>query len=218
METTDPSEDQLPETGGSAVFEESGAGPMCVCTRTGPTGWVYTRKQAGLGVRGVGRWGARRFDLEALAACGNKPAAETDAVSGSEAAAGTAEAIYNTVTGELLFDIGAGVSVVGIESIGNVLPANIDNASLFGTPAQLNTDTIAFFNAAGLPLGEDSVGMVLVPGLTQADLGFSYTPIGGPSTIIDVTIIPEPGSLALLGLGGLLMLRRSSAQVARRRR
>ena len=33
-----------------------------------------------------------------------------------------------------------------------------------------------------------------------------------------VEVVPEPGSLALLGLGGLLMLRRSSAQVARRRR
>jgi hypothetical protein len=31
-------------------------------------------------------------------------------------------------------------------------------------------------------------------------------------------VVPEPGSLALLGLGGLLMLRRNSAQVARRRR
>ena len=32
------------------------------------------------------------------------------------------------------------------------------------------------------------------------------------------TLVPEPTSLALLGLGGLLVLRRRSAQVTRRRR
>ncbi|MHC4620835.1 MAG: PEP-CTERM sorting domain-containing protein [Planctomycetota bacterium] len=36
---------------------------------------------------------------------------------------------------------------------------------------------------------------------------YSPYPVGGPTTLT-VTIVPEPGTLALLGLGGLLLLRR----------
>ena len=42
-----------------------------MCTRTGATGWVYTRKAAGLAVTGSVTWDGRRFDLAALAACGS---------------------------------------------------------------------------------------------------------------------------------------------------
>ncbi|MEM6853830.1 MAG: PEP-CTERM sorting domain-containing protein [Planctomycetota bacterium] len=47
----------------------------------------------------------------------------------------------------------------------------------------------------------------------------SSTTIGANGTAsAALTAVPEPTSLALLGLGGLLVLRRSSAQAARRRR
>jgi hypothetical protein len=60
-----------PEIFVDAVLDESGATPMFVCTRTGPTGWVYTRKLSGVAVTGVVRWARQEFDLGALAACGS---------------------------------------------------------------------------------------------------------------------------------------------------
>ncbi|MCA9691504.1 MAG: DUF2804 domain-containing protein [Nannocystaceae bacterium] len=45
--------------------------PMCICTRTGATGWTYTRKAAGAPARGVVRWEGRDYELEALGACGS---------------------------------------------------------------------------------------------------------------------------------------------------
>jgi hypothetical protein len=143
---------------------------------------------------------------------GISSAASEIAMSGVEnAAPGSAAAIYNDSTGELIFDVGSGIGVVGLQAIGNVLVGNIDNGSIFGAPVQLDANTIAFFNAGGLPVGEDSLGLVLTAGLTQGDLGFSYTPVGGTTTVVDVTIVPEPTSLALLGFGGLFMIRRRRA-------
>ncbi len=48
-----------------------GAEPMRVCTRTGPTGWVFTRKSAGLPIEGRVRWEGGTVALADIGACGN---------------------------------------------------------------------------------------------------------------------------------------------------
>ena len=118
---------------------------------------------------------------------------------GQDAAVGTAEALYNVATGELSFDIGARVAVVGIGSA-VMYPGAVNEGSIFGAPIQSNATTLAYFDTGGLPVGEDSVGLVLPPGLTAADMTFSYTPTSGPTQKVDVTIVPEPSTLAMLGV------------------
>jgi len=124
---------------------------------------------------------------------------------GPDAAAGTAEALYYQATGELAFDIGTGVGVVGIMADG-MMHGAVNEGSIFGTPGQNGNNILAYFNTAGLPTGEDSVGIVLPSGLTEADLSFSYTPVGGATTVVPVTIIPvpEPSTIAMLMVVGLI--------------
>ena len=116
--------------------------------------------------------------------------------------AGTAEALYNVATGELFFDVGTGVGIVGIGSA----ELYVDNIDPFFTtlPLQINGTSLAFFNSSGLPTGEDSVGLMLPAGLAQEDMTFSYTPIGSGTITASVTmIVPEPSTItmAVLGLG-----------------
>ena len=118
---------------------------------------------------------------------------------GPDAAAGTAEALYDPATGELSFDVGSGVAVVGIGSA-VMYPGAVDATSIFGAPIQSTNTTLAYFDTGGLPVGEDSVGLVLPPGLTQEQLTFSYTPTSGPTQKVDVTIVPEPSTFAMLGV------------------
>ena len=128
---------------------------------------------------------------------------------GPDAADGTAEALYDPATGELFFDIGSGVAVVGIGSA-VMYPGNVNEGSIFGAPIQSNATTLAYFDTGGLPTGEDSIGLVLPPGLGQEDLTFSYTPTSGPTQKVDVTMVPEPSSILLLAAGaaGLALWRR----------
>ena len=125
----------------------------------------------------------------------------------ADAAAGTAEALYNAATGELFFDIGEGIGVVGIGSA-VMHHGAVNNGSIFGTPVQNGGGTLAFFSAGSLPTGEDSIGLVLPAGLTQGDINFSYTPVGSPTVNVPVFMIPipEPSTLALLGVLGAIGL------------
>lgn len=74
----------------------------------------------------------------------------------------------------------------------------------------------AGFGYSGATHDPAFIGVLLETGLTQQDLQAIFTqtswaaPAGGDSGSFDVTAInvPEPGSLALLGLGGLALLRR----------
>jgi len=58
-----------------------------------------------------------------------------------------------------------------------------------------------------------SVGPVLPVGLTEGDISFSYTPIGGQTTVVPVTVVPEPSTIAMLlvlGFIGICWRRRSA--------
>jgi len=124
---------------------------------------------------------------------------------GPDAAAGTAEALYDPATGELFFDIGTGVGVVGLMADG-MKHGEVDAGSIFGAPGQNSGNILAYFNTSGLPTGEASVGMVLPAGLAQDAISFSYTPVGGATTVVPVTMIavPEPSTIAMLVIVGLV--------------
>ena len=124
---------------------------------------------------------------------------------GVDAAAGTAEALYDPATGELFFDIGTGVGVVGLMADG-MKHGEVDAGSIFGAPGQNSGNILAYFNTSGLPTGEASVGMVLPAGLAQDAISFSYTPVGGATTVVPVTMIavPEPSTIAMLVIVGLV--------------
>jgi len=122
---------------------------------------------------------------------------------GQDAADGTAEALYNAATGELLFDVGSGIGVIGLTTPG-MIHGNVNSGSIFGNPGQNAGNVLAYFNTSGLAVGEDSVGMVLPTGLTADAISFSYTPIGAGTVNAPVTmlgpVVPEPSTLAMLGV------------------
>jgi hypothetical protein len=127
-----------------------------------------------------------------------------------------ASATYDATTGELTFNIFGDVQLVGVQSNGNfdtgVTPGSL---SLFGgavdaDPLQFDEDSIAFFFGAGQAFDQGSVniGAVLAAGLSESDLTFEYTPVGGTTTQGSVVVVPEPGSITLLGIAGLALVRR----------
>ena len=125
-----------------------------------------------------------------------------------------AEALYDPATGELFFDVGDNIGVVGIQAPdGSINTSSVQN--FFGLAPGLNDGTqLAYVDFAGMPTGENCVGVILPTGLTAANFGFSYTQIGGetisaPVFIIDSgTVIPEPGTVTLLtsGIAGFVLL------------
>ena len=122
----------------------------------------------------------------------------------NDAAAGTAEAIYNALTGELSFDVGEGIGVIGVQAEG-MKHGDVDSGSPLGTPGQNAGNVLAYFSASGLAGGLSNVGAVLPPGLTADEIAFGYTPLGGATTSAAVTVIvPEPSTVAMLLVVGLI--------------
>ncbi|HNQ90703.1 MAG TPA: hypothetical protein PKM73_18975 [Verrucomicrobiota bacterium] len=81
------------------------------------------------------------------------------------AGSGQAEATSNTQTGELIFEVSAGVGVIGIEARGHWAITHAADGPFFGKAAtQSDGKVLACFDASGLPVGEDRVGLSLPVG------------------------------------------------------
>ena len=104
-----------------------------------------------------------------------------------------------------------------VESTDAFIPNSANNI-LAGTSASTE-NTISGSNPfAPLAAGSYSLGNVMAPGLTEAeyfsaivtnDSSAKYvTGLGQPKIDFQLAYVPEPTSLALLGLGGLLVARR----------
>ena len=108
---------------------------------------------------------------------------------------GTSESIYN--------DLGSGVSYVEFEILSEGLSTDV-------LSFELNAAALTDINAA--KGGWFSIGGALLsPGSPMPDgteLLFGVSQDGGPQRLI-VEVIPEPNTLLLIGLGGLLLRRRS---------
>ena len=130
---------------------------------------------------------------------------ESDAA-GPAADSGTASGTYDPSTGDVVLNIGAGVGVVGLEALrGELLFANLSDALAAG---EATASTIAFFDPTGLNAGTFDLGSIVAPGTAVADLGLGFTPLGGESAALRLQVVPEPASLTLLALGGLVLTQR----------
>lgn len=137
---------------------------------------------------------------------------------GTDAPGGTVKAIYDATTGNLKFDVGTGVGVIGLESVGNFLTAVTPGKVGSDSPVQYDASSLAYFKASspGLAAGVWNIGNVLKPGLSGNALNFAYTPLGGDTVVAPVeiiTVIPEPAAFALVAFGActLLGVRRRAA-------
>lgn len=113
---------------------------------------------------------------------------------GADVGANTAEALYNSLTGELLFDVGTGIGILGLVTNGLNITGNVDGGALIGTARQNDGDFLVYAHPIGLPVGEGSVGLVLPTGLSAGDLTFVYTPFGLPTVEVPVTVLAKAPS------------------------
>ena len=133
---------------------------------------------------------------------------------------GTAELVYDVVTGNTWIEnADATINTIELFTDGSTLVIDTGAVgNLNGSaPNDLNSSALQYFVSSGLPTGESLIGQILPGNLTEGDvvlgtnLLFRFARAGEAPQSGVVTLIPEPTSIALLGLGGLALLRRRRA-------
>ncbi len=119
-----------------------------------------------------------------------------------DAPSGVAEVFYNPHTGEIIFEIGEHIAVLGFQITGSELNTNLLPTLDGVAPAHFDAQTLAYFSfslSASLPSGIYSQGKILPPGLAKSDIHFAYTAIGSSTVNSIATFIPEPATAILAG-------------------
>ena len=133
---------------------------------------------------------------------------------------GTAELVYDYATGKVWIETAdATINTIELFTDGSTLVIDTGAVgNLNGSaPNDLNSSALQYFVSSGLPTGESLIGQILPGNLTEGDvvlgtnLLFRFARAGEAPQSGVVTLIPEPTSIALLGLGGLALLRRRRA-------
>ncbi|MEM8873121.1 MAG: PEP-CTERM sorting domain-containing protein [Planctomycetota bacterium] len=212
-----------------ALVAASAATLICTSAATAaPTGDIYAITPALSSAGGA----AATVDFEEALFDGVSQTIGTDVASAeisvieteTPAAAGTIDLAISlsSSNGELFpdgFDVEGEPATVG----GVFLGANAGGSPLeFGNPVVVNSASFSAFDASGAPLAEGVDILAVLPDFTAGPGGTwtgSFDLLLGPDTVglgvqtftldINVTEIPEPASLGLLGMAGLgLVLRR----------
>jgi hypothetical protein len=117
---------------------------------------------------------------------------------------------YRPSTGDLTLSIrSANVGVVGLQYAqqSEFDLSALEHPAALGTPGQQQNDVVAFYNLAGLPIGEFDLGPVIPRGLDAFDLAIrydtGYSPLGGDSINPAIVIVPEPTSGVLFAVAAL---------------
>ena len=119
---------------------------------------------------------------------------------------GTVELVYDVTTGEVWIENAGGFGSVAFGSLGNVLPAGEDLDGLGGVLAAYKDTSQVLYQGVASQTSEQSVGLMLASGLDIADIIVFGQNQGGSQVYGVVTEVPEPATMALLGLGGLAAL------------
>jgi len=131
----------------------------------------------------------------------------------ADADPGQIDLIVDLATGEVLLD-GNAAQASGIQVFspsGSLLAADMTPALL---QFVISTNATTYAEGAFANVGVNglvSLGTLFDLAKGVQDLTFEYTALGQATQTGRVIFIPEPASMALLGLGGLLMLRRRRA-------